>query len=172
MQFGQLKRREFLTLLGGASAWPLATRAQQPERARRIGALMNKTAEDSQGRSEASAFEGVLQERGWKLRENLRIEYRWGGGDPNRYRTYAAELVAQAPDVLLAVGGTIVGALQQVTRDVPIVFVAASDPVNRGLVATLSRPGGNTTGFTLFEYGISGKWLELLKEIVPRLTRS
>jgi putative ABC transport system substrate-binding protein len=133
---------------------------------------MNKTAEDSQGRSEASAFEGVLQERGWKLRENLQIEYRWGGGDSNRYRAYAAELVAQAPDVLLAVGGTIVGALQQVTRDVPIVFVAASDPVNRGLVATLSRPGGNTTGFTLFEYGISGKWLELLKEIVPRLARA
>jgi len=166
------RRREFITLLGGAAAaaWPLAARAQQPERMRRVGVLMNKAKDDAQGRVEASAFESALQEHGWKPGGNLRIDYRWGAGDADLYSRYAAELVAQAPEALLAVGGTVVGALQRVTRDIPIVFVGTSDPVNRGLVASLSRPGGNTSGFTLFEFSISGKWLELLKEITPRLT--
>ena len=168
-----MRRREFITLLSGAAAsWPLAAPAQQTDRVRRIGVFSNKTADDAQGRAEASAFEAALQERGWKLGGNLQIDYRWGAGDSNRYPTYAAELVAHTPDLLLAVGGTVVGALQRVTREVPIVFVGATDPVNRGLVASLSRPGGNTTGFMLFEFGISGKWLELLKEIAPRLTRA
>jgi len=166
-------RRELLAALGGAAAaWPLAARAQQPERMRRIGVLMNTAADDAQGRAEVSAFEGALQEHGWKPGVNLQIEYRWGAGDSSRYPTYAAELVAQAPDLLLAVGGTVVGALQRATRDVPIVFVGTTDPVNRGLVASLARPGGTTTGFILFEYGISGKWLELLKELVPRVARA
>src|SRR5262249_32952521 len=168
----RVKRREFIALLGGAAAWPLAARAQQGERMRRIGVLMNKAADDSEGRSEASAFLAALQERGWTLGGNLQIDYRWGAGDANLYRTYAAELVAYAPDVLLGEGGTVVGALQRVTRDVPIVFVGTTDPVNRGLVVSLSRPGGNTTGFTTFEYGTSGKWLELHKEGAPRVTRA
>ena len=168
-----MRRREFITLLGGAAAaWPLAARAQQGERVRRIGVLTNKAADDAQGRAEALAFEGALQERGWTLGGNLQIEYRWGAGDTTRYPTYAAELVAQAPDLLLAVGGTVVGALQRLTHELPIVFVGTTDPVSRGLVASLSRPGGNATGFLLFEFGISGKWLELLKEIAPRVTRA
>jgi putative ABC transport system substrate-binding protein len=158
-------RRKFLATLGGAAVWPLAAWAQQAERMRRVGVLTNKAADDAQGRAETSAFEVALQELGWKLGGNLQINYRWGAGDSNRYGTYASELIAQAPDLLLAVGGTVAGALQRATRNVPIVFVGASDPVNRGLVASLSRPGGNTTGFILFEYGISGKWLELLKEV-------
>jgi putative ABC transport system substrate-binding protein len=171
MQFDQMKRRDFIFFLSGAAAWPLATRAQQPVM-RRIGVLMNKSIDDLDGRDEVAAFVGGLQERGWTPNDNVQIDYRWGAGDANKYRTYAAELVAHAPDVLLAVGGTVVGALQRVTHDVPIVFVETTDPVNRGLVASLSRPGGNTTGFTQFEFGISGKWLELLKEIAPRVTRA
>jgi putative ABC transport system substrate-binding protein len=167
-----MRRREFIVLLGGAAVWPFAARAQHKDQVRHIGLLSNKAADDAQGHAEVSAFEGALQERGWKLGANLQIDYRWGAGDSTRYGTYAAELVAEAPDLLLAVGGTVAGALQRATRDVPIVFVGASDPVNRGLVASLSRPGGNTTGFILFEYGISGKWLELLKEIAPRVTRA
>jgi putative tryptophan/tyrosine transport system substrate-binding protein len=165
-------RREVITLLGGAAAWPLAARAQQANRVRRIGVFMNKAADDAQGRLEVSAFEAALNERGWKVGGNVRIEYRWGAGDSSRYPALAAELVAQAPEVLMAVGGTAVGALQQATRELPIVFVGTTDPINRGLVASLSRPGGNTTGFILFEFAISGKWLELLKEIAPRVTRA
>jgi putative ABC transport system substrate-binding protein len=165
-------RRRFISVLGsGAVAWPFGAHAQQPDRVRRIGALMNKTSDDAQARDEVAAFVGALKERGWKLGQNLQIDYRWGAGNEDNYRTYAAELVAQAPDVLLAAGGTVVGALQRVTRDVPIVFAETTDPVDRGLVASLSRPGGNTTGFIQFEFGISGKWLALLKEIVPSLTR-
>jgi putative ABC transport system substrate-binding protein len=166
-------RRDLITLLGGtAAAWPLAVRAQPANRVRRIGVLSNKAADDSEGRAEAAAFEDALRQRGWHVGGNLRIEYRWSAGDSSRYPTYAAELVAQAPDLLFAVGGTAVGALQRVTRELPIVFVGVTDPVSRGLVDSLSRPGGNTTGFILFEYGISGKWLELLKEIAPRVTRA
>ena len=167
-----MRRREFITLLGGAAAWPSAARAQQSDRIRRIGMLSNMSSGDSQGREEAAAFAEALKVHGWISGGNLQIEYRWGAGDGERYRTYAAELVAQAPDALLAVGGTAVGALQRVTRDIPIVFVATSDPVNRGLVASLARPGGNTTGFTIFEYSICAKWLELLKEIAPRIMRA
>jgi ABC-type uncharacterized transport system substrate-binding protein len=167
-----MRRRELITLLGGAAAWPLAARAQQSERMRRIGVLSNKGSGDPQGHEEAAAFSDALKARGWISGGNLQIDYRWGAADGERYPTYAAELVAQAPDVLLAAGGTVVGALQRVTRDVPIVFVETSDPVSRGLVASLSRPGGNGTGFTLFEYSICGKWLELLKEIAPRVTRA
>jgi len=167
-----MRRREFIALLSGAAAWPSAARAQQSDRIRRIGMLSNMSSGDSQGREEAAAFAEALKVHGWISGGNLQIEYRWGAGDGERYRTYAAELVAQAPDVLLAVGGTAVGALQRVTRDIPIVFVATSDPVNRGLVASLARPGGNTTGFTIFEYSICAKWLELLKEIAPRIMRA
>src|SRR5262252_8706295 len=125
-----MTRREFITLLGGvAAAWPLAARAQQGERVRRIGVLLNKAANDPQGRSEVSAFEGALQKSGWKPGANLQIDYRWGGGDSSRYLIYATELITRAPDVLLAEGGTVVGALQRVTRDVPIVFFATTDPV-------------------------------------------
>ena len=167
-----MRRREFIALLSGAAAWPSAARAQQSDRIRRIGMLSNMGSGDSQGREEAAAFAEALKVHGWISGGNLQIEYRWGAGDGERYRTYAAQLVAQAPDVLLAVGGTAVGAVQRVTRDIPIVFVGASDPVNRGLVASLSRPGGNTTGFTIFEYSICAKWLELLKEIAPRIMRA
>jgi putative tryptophan/tyrosine transport system substrate-binding protein len=168
-----MRRREFITLLGGAAVtWPLTARAQQPTGMRRIGALMNLAADDPQSSVEMAAFVGGLQERGWTLGGNVRIEYRWGAGDANRYRSYAAELVALAPDVIMATGGTAVGALQQATRTVPIVFVGVTDPVNRGLVASLARPGGNATGFIEFEYGISGKWPELLKQLAPSVTRA
>jgi putative ABC transport system substrate-binding protein len=168
-----MQRRNFLGVLGGAAAWPLGARAQQTERARRIvGVLMNKAANDPLSPKEIAALLGGLQERGWTLGGNLQIEYRWSAGDPNLYRKHAAELVALAPDVILAVGGTTVGALQQVTRTVPIVFVEVTDPVNRGLVTSLARPGGNATGFTQFEFSIAGKWLELLKQIAPNVTRA
>ena len=149
-----MRRREFIALLSGAAAWPSAARAQQSDRIRRIGMLSNMSSGDAQGREEAAASAEALKTHGWISGGNVQIDYRWGAGDGERYRTYAAELVAQVPDALLAVGGTVVGALQRLTRDIPIVFVATSDPVNRGLVASLSRPGGNTTGFLLFEYSI------------------
>jgi putative ABC transport system substrate-binding protein len=168
-----MRRRNFIAgLASTTAAWPVAARAQQAERVRHIGVLSNKSSGDAQGREEAAAFADALKTHGWIAGGNVQIDYRWGAGDGERYRTYAAELVAQAPDVLLAAGGTVTGALQRVTRDIPIVFVETSDPVNRGLVASLSRPGGNTTGFILFEYSICGKWLELLKEVAPRITRA
>jgi len=168
-----MRRRDFIkVIVGSATVWPLDARGQQSERVRRIGVLMNKAADDPEGRSAVSAFEGALQKSGWKLGANLQIDYRWGAGDSSRYLIYATELATHGPDVLLAEGGTIVGALQRVTREVPIVFFGTTDPVNRGLVASLSRPGGNTTGFTQFEFGISGKWLELLKQVAPGVTRA
>ena len=168
-----MQRREFITLLGGAAAaWPLAARAQQSDRVRRIGVFMNLAADDPESSVEMAAFVGGLQQRGWTLGDNLQIEYRWGAGDSKLYRRYAAELVALMPDVTLASGGTAVGAFQQATGTVPIVFVNVTDPVNRGLVASLAQPGGNATGFILFEYSLSGKWLELLKQIVPGVTRA
>jgi putative tryptophan/tyrosine transport system substrate-binding protein len=164
--------REFITLLGGAAAaWPLAARAQQGERMRRIGVLMNTAADDPEGKVRNAAFERELQELGWTDGRNVRIDYRWGAGDADRIRRYAAELVSLSPDVILTVGSATAGPLLQATRTVPIVFVQAPDPVGAGFVDSLARPGGNATGFTLFEYGISGKWLELLKEIAPRVTR-
>jgi len=166
-----LKRREFITLLGGAAAWPLAARAQQPDRMRRIGVFMNLASDDAEGQARNAAFLQGLQEAGWAVGRNVRIEYRWGAGDPELFRRYAAELVALAPDVILASGASMY-ALQQVTREVPIVFVQVPDPVGAGIVLSMARPGRNATGFTPFEYGVSAKWLELLKEIAPRVTRA
>jgi ABC-type uncharacterized transport system substrate-binding protein len=168
-----MKRREFITLFGGAAAtWPLAARAQQPERMRRIGVLMNLAADDALGQARQTAFVRALEELGWADGRNVRIDIRWGAGDADRYRKYAAELVAFAPDVILATSGATMPALVQATRTVPIVFVQVPDPVGSGFVASLARPGGNATGFTQFEFGLSGKWLEALKAIAPRVTRA
>jgi putative ABC transport system substrate-binding protein len=167
-----MKRRDFITLLGGAVAtWPLAARAQQPERARRVGILMNATAKDSEGQSYVAAFQQGMQELGWSVGRNLRIDLRWGGNDLDRWRRYADELVGLSPDVIVAAGGAIVSVLQRATRTVPIVFAQSIDPVGAGVAASLARPGGNATGFAQFEYSLSGKWAELLKDIVPGLKR-
>jgi putative ABC transport system substrate-binding protein len=168
-----MRRREFITLLGGAASWPLAARAQQAERVRRIGVLMNSPAQDnSEGQARLSAFLQGLQQSGWTDGRNVRLDPRWGAGEADRNRTYAAEMVALAPDVILASGSLAVAASLQTTRTVPIVFVQVTDPVGTGFVESLARPGGNATGFTIFEYGMSGKWLELLKEIAPHVTRA
>jgi putative ABC transport system substrate-binding protein len=168
-----MRRREFITLLGGAAAaWPLAGRAQKREGIRRIGVLMNRAAYDPQGQARLLAFRLALQQLGWSDGYDMRIETRWGEDDVERERKYAAELVALAPDIILASGSLSVAALQRVTHTLPIVFAAVSDPVGAGFVDTLSRPGGNTTGFMLFEYSLSGKWLELLKQIAPRVTQA
>jgi putative ABC transport system substrate-binding protein len=174
MQFDQLRRREFITLLGGTTlAWPLGARAQQPERMRRIGVVTDLPSDDSEAQVRNAAFLQGLQELGWTVGRNLQIDFRWGKGrDAGLLREYAVELVALAPDVILAVGTTAVTALQQAGGTVPMVFVQVSDPVGAGFVANLARPGGNLTGFTLQEYGISAKWLELLKEIAPGITRA
>jgi putative tryptophan/tyrosine transport system substrate-binding protein len=166
-----VKRRQFITLLGGAAAWPLAARAQQPERMRRIGVLQSLAANDPEGQARLAAFAQGLQQAGWTIGRNVQIDTRWAAGDAEGFRRYAAELVALAPDVILVVGAAGVGPLRQATRTVPIVFVNTSDPVGAGFVESLARPGGNATGFLLYEYGTSGKWLELLKEIAPRVTR-
>ena len=171
----QIERRKFLaTLLGGAAAWPLAARAQSGERAlRRIGVLTAATpADDPDGRARLSAFLQVLQKLGWTDGGNVRLDYRWGLGDPNNIRKYAAELVALAPDVIVSVGTNSMGPLLQATRTVPIVFVSVADPVGAGFVDSLARPGGNATGFIQYEYSLSGKWLELLKQIAPGVTRA
>jgi putative ABC transport system substrate-binding protein len=168
-----MKRRTFITLLASAAAvWPLAARAQQGERVRRIGVLMNAAADDRDGQARVIAFVQALQELGWTDGRNARVDIRWGAGDAERYRGYAAELIALAPDVILAPTSGVVAALQRATRTVPIVFVGVIDPVGAGFVASLARPGGNTTGFAAFEYGISGKWVALLKEIAPGVTRA
>jgi putative ABC transport system substrate-binding protein len=166
-----IKRREFISLLGGAAAWPVAAHAQQVERMRRIGVLMNTAADDPEGQARNTAFVKALQQFGWTDGRNGRIETRWGT-DAGSTRRYAAELVALAPDVILASASAAMGALQQTTRTVPIIFVSIIDPVGAGFVESLARPGGNATGFSLFEYGLSGKWLELLKEIAPRVTQA
>ena len=167
-----MKRRAFITLLGGAVAWPLAVRAQETQRVRRIGVLIQVAEGDPQARIEVAAFLRGLQELGWSEGRNLRVDIRWGGGDADRIRKYAAELVALAPEVVLALGGTVAGALLQASGTVPIVFVNVTDPVGRGYVASLAQPVGNATGFTSFEFGMGGKWLEVLKEIAPRVTRA
>jgi putative tryptophan/tyrosine transport system substrate-binding protein len=168
-----LRRRQFITLLGGAAAgWPLAVRAQQRERIRRIGVLLPAVASDPEYQARVGAFMQALALLGWTDGRNVRIETRWGANDADRYRQYAAELVALAPDVIVAATSVTVGAVQQATRTIPIVFVQVIDPVGTGLVTGLARPGGNTTGFTVFEYGLSPKWLALLKEIAPRVTRA
>ena len=167
-----MRRREFITLLGGAAAaWPLAARAQQRERMRRVGVLMPLPADDPQSLRRLTAFVQGLQQLGWTDSRNVRIDVRWAAGDPDRFRRYAAELVGLAPDVILAAAVSSMVPLQQATRSVPLVFVQVTDPVGAGFVASLARPGGNATGFTLFEFGVSAKWLELLKEVAPRLTR-
>ena len=163
-------RRELLAALGGAAAWPLAARAQQGERVRRIGVLMNLTDDDLEASARVTALAQGLQQLGWTDGRNVQIDYRWGAIDADRTRRYAAELVALAPDVILAVGGPAVVALQQAA--LPIVFVNVADPVGAGFVSSLARPGGNVTGFAPFEFSISAKWVEVLKEIAPRVTRA
>jgi putative ABC transport system substrate-binding protein len=167
-----MRRREFITLLGVAAGWPLAARAQQPERMRQIGILMSTAVDDPEGQARMTAFQQGLQQLGWTQDQNVRIEARWTASAPDRMREGAADLVARAPDVILASGGTVVGPLLRATRTVPIVFTQTPDPVGAGFVESLARPGGNATGFSQFEYGISSKWLELIKEIAPRVTRA
>jgi putative ABC transport system substrate-binding protein len=168
-----MKRRDFITLLGGTAAtWPLAARAQQRERMRRIGVLMSAAADDPEGRARFAAFLQGFQKLGWTESQNVQIDIRWAGGDADLDRKFAAELVALSPDVILATASPTVAALNGATRTVPIVFANAVDPVGGGFVDSLAKPGGNVTGFVLFEYGISAKWLELLKEIAPGVTRA
>jgi putative ABC transport system substrate-binding protein len=166
-----VKRREFITLLGGTAVWPLAAHTQQGERTRRIGVFFPGAADDTEYQARNAAFLQGLRELGWVDGRNVRIEYRWGAGDPNNIPKQAMELAALAPDVVLAAGGQVTGPLLQATRTVPIVFVIVPDPVGAGFVDSLARPGGNATGFINFEYSISAKWLELLKQIAPRVTR-
>ena len=168
-----MQRREFITLLGGAAAtWPLAARAQQPGAMRRIGVLTGIAADDPETQARYAAFLQGLQQLGWIDGRNVRIDTRWGAGDAANTHKYAAELVALAPDVILAIGSVSVAALLQETRTVPIVFAVVPDPVGAGFVDTLSQPGGNATGFMMFDYSLSGKWLEILKEIAPSVTRA
>jgi putative ABC transport system substrate-binding protein len=168
-----MRRRDFIRAISSAvAAWPIAARAQQPERVRRIGVLMPGTADDAELKARIAAFQQGLRELGWTDGRNVRIDVRWGAGDADRIRSSAAELVALAPDVILTVASSAIGALLQATRTVPIVFANVADPVGAGYVDSLARPGGNVTGFLLFEYGIAGKWLELLKQIAPAVTRA
>jgi putative ABC transport system substrate-binding protein len=168
-----LRRREFFALLsGGVMALPPTLRAQQQQRIASVGVLMNFSENDIEGNARASALVAGLQAFGWSEGRNLRISYRWGAGDTELFHRYAQELVALAPDVILATGTPVVEALQRVTRTVPVVFVTVIDPVGAGFVESLAHPGGNTTGFTLFEFGLAGKWVELLKEVVPAVKRA
>jgi putative tryptophan/tyrosine transport system substrate-binding protein len=166
-------RREFITLLGGVAAWPLIARAQQNERVRRIGVLVASRADDAEFQARVTAFKEALAQLGWTEERNVRIDTRWATTNADDLRKHAAELAASTPDVLVGASGTTtVAALLQATRTVPIVFAIVVDPVGAGFVASLARPGGNATGFTMFEYGMSGKWLELLKQIAPGVTRA
>jgi putative ABC transport system substrate-binding protein len=167
-----MRRRQFITLLSGAVAWPIAARAQQPEKMRRIGVLLNAAADDLQYQAWVGAFLQALALLGWTIGRNIRIDTRWATPNAAEIRRHAAELAALAPDVILAHGDSTVGPLLQATRTVPIVFVIVADPVGAGLVDNLARPGGNVTGFMLFEYSLGGKWLELLKQIAPGVTRA
>jgi putative ABC transport system substrate-binding protein len=170
-----MRRREFITALGGAAAtaaWPLAARAQQPEPTRRIGVLMNRAADDTEGQAMVAAFQQGLQQLGWSEDRNVRIDIRWGENDVDRDRRYAGELAVLAPDIFLASGTLSVAALQQATHTLPIVFVNVVDPICAGLVDTLARPGGHTTGFTNGDYSFSGKWPELLKQVAPNVIRA
>jgi len=168
-----MRRREFVILLSGAAAaWPLPAQAQQTEQIRRIGVLMNVAPSDPEGQPAVMAFQHAIQQLGWSDGRNVRFDIRWGENDVERDRKYAAELVALAPDVILASGTLSLLALQRITRTLPIAFVRVSDPVGAGVVDALARPGGNVTGFMNFEYTLSGKWLELLRQTVPRLTHA
>ena len=166
-----MNRRELIALIGGAVAWPLAARAQKSDQLRRIGVVMSTAADDTRGQAWHAAFVQGLQQLGWEVGRNVQIDTRWGADDTERFRKYAAELVASAPNVILATAASIVRDLQQASRTLPIVFVTTIDPVGSGLVASLSHPGGNATGFTAFEFSLSAKLLELLKEIAPGVKR-
>jgi putative ABC transport system substrate-binding protein len=167
-----MRRRAFITLLGGAAAWPIAARAQQPERMRRIGVLMNFTEGDREGLARLAGFKQALQQLGWMEDRNIRFDIRWGGGSDQHLRALAMQLVSLSPDVILASSGSTMPALLEATHTIPIVFAQVPDPVGAGFVDSLARPGGNVTGFTNYEYGMGGKWLELLKEIAPGATRA
>jgi len=168
-----MKRRAFIAGLAGAAvAWPPAGRAQQGERVRRIGVLMNVAADDPEAEARNTSFMQGLQELGWTVGGNLRIDYRWAAGDAERIRKLAAEIIALAPDVILTSGSSLVAPMMQATRTIPIVFVQVIDPVGSGFVQSLARPGGNITGFTQFEYSLAAKWVELLKQIAPQVTRA
>ena len=167
-----MRRRNFISLLGSAAAWPLTARAQQGERMRRIGVLMNRAAENPEGQARLAAFQQGLQQLGWSDGRNMRIDIRWGEDDIERESKYAAELVALAPDVILASGTLSVAALQRVSRTLPIIFVGVTDPVGAGFIDSLARPGGNTTGFMIYEYSFGAKRLDLLKQIKPSVTRA
>ena len=167
-----MKRREFLTCVGGvAVAWPLGARAQQADRMRRVGVLMGIAESDADARPRANAFQQGLQQLGWVEGQNIRIEYRWAAADPERMRAHAVDLVALAPDLILANTTPVMIALRQVTRAIPLVFVQVVDPLGRGFVSSLARPGGNITGYVNFEFSMGGKWLETLKQIAPGITR-
>jgi ABC-type uncharacterized transport system substrate-binding protein len=173
MHFNQLRRRDFITLLGGAAAsWPITARAQQPERTRRIAILLNAAADDPRYQPWVGAFLQALALLGWTIGRNVRIDTRWSGVNVAETRSHAAELAARAPDVILAHGSSTVGPLLEATRTVPIVFPVIADPVGGGFVDSLARPGGNATGFMELEYSMGGKWLELLKQIAPSVTRA
>jgi putative tryptophan/tyrosine transport system substrate-binding protein len=166
-----MRRREFIAGLGSVAAWPIAARAQQPERVRRIGVLYSLGESDPESVARRAAFEQRLKELGWVNGGNLRIDYRWTENDPELIRKFAAELVAMAPDVILTSGSVVVGPMVRATSSIPIVFLQVIDPVGSGLIESMAQPGGNVTGFTQFEYSLAGKWLELLKEIAPNLSR-
>src|SRR5262249_23540424 len=165
------RRREFMTMLGGAAAWPLAARAQQREKMRRIGVLLPFSSDDAESQARMGAFLQTLALSGWTIGRNVQIDTRWGARDAERIQRYAAELVALVPDVILAHGISTVGPLRQATRTVPIVFPVMADPVGLGIVNSLARPGGNVTGFVTCEFSLSGKWLELLKQVAPDVRR-
>lgn len=167
-----MKRREFITLIGGAAAtWPLAARAQRSERVRRLGVLNSLAEDDTESVARRAAFEQALKQLGWISGDNLLIEYRWARNDPELIRNSVAELVALVPDVILTSGSVVVGPMVRATSTIPIVFMQVIDPVGSGLIESMAQPGGNVTGFTQFEYSLAGKWLELLKEIVPDVSR-
>ena len=167
-----MRRREFITLIGGAvAAWPLTAHAQQADRVRRIGVLYSLTEDDPESVVRRTAFEQALKQLGWTNGGNLRIDYRWAGNDPELIHKFVAELVASAPDVILTSGSVVVGPMVRATLNIPIVFLQVIDPVGSGLIESMAQPGGNVTGFTQFEYSLAGKWLELLKEIAPNLSK-
>jgi putative tryptophan/tyrosine transport system substrate-binding protein len=166
-----MKRREFITLLGGAAAWPLAARAQQSQRMRRVGVLMAYAESDPEAQARVVAFRQGLRELGWTEGHNLQMDYRYGTGEPDRARIFVTELLSLAPDVIVAHGTPALTALHRATRTIPVVFVSVIDPVGAGYVESLALPGGNITGFSTFEPEIGGKWLELLKEVAPGLRR-
>jgi putative ABC transport system substrate-binding protein len=166
-----MRRRDFITLMGGAATWPFAARAQQGERMRRVGVLMNFAADGAEGQERLAAFRESLQKLGWRLGANLQVDYRWDVSSPERGQTVAAEILSLTPDVILANGTNALRAIQQATRTVPVVFTTVIEPIGQGFVANLARPGGNITGFSYLEASVGGKWLNILKDIAPQITR-